>query len=234
MESITTTTWGYRVVSDTQIAFYHVLLPKIPLKKLKRRIPQIQRIQKHTDGSITLSLKQPGNHKTVVEKIVAFFDKKNQSTIDTLNYHYKMTPELRQLLKEWGLSIEAALGILLSYDKRITAVIKNDWELLNSYVGGLYLSPFTLFFYDTYAKVIHPVTGDNAAIRKVIEQRTASYLRSICEKMQLAKRETIGAMLLSYVSKKTGLSKEKITEIINEKSAQIKIPLHSPLFTYSL
>lgn len=234
MESVTTTTWGYKVISSTQIAFYHVLLPKIPIKKLKRRIPQIQKIQKHSDGSVTLSLKEAGTHTTVVNHIVAFFDKKNQGTLDTSNYHYKLKPELRQILKEWGLSLEACLGILLSYDKSITAGIKNDWELLNSYVGGLYLSPFTLFFYDTYAKVIHPVTGDNAAIRKTIEQRTASYLRSICEMMQKTKKDTIGVMLLSYVSKKTGLSKEEITQIINEKSAQIKIPLHSPLFTYSL
>lgn len=231
MQSVSTPTWGYKVLSDSQIAFYHILLSKIPVKALKRRISDIQSIKKQKDGSVTISLKSLGLHQHIVEKILSYIDTKNKSSLDTPFYYYKITPQLRQILRQWSLTIESSLAILLLQDKRIASHLQEDWHLINSYVGGVYLTPFTLFLYHDHAKVIHPVISENTALRKHIERLTASYVRILCIKIAKAPTDTIGKVILSYVQEKTGISQEKLIEIINIKSAGIKLPTYSPFFT---
>lgn len=233
MSSYTTSTWGYKILSDNKINFYHVLLPKIDLSSLTT-LPSIHAIKQQKDGSITISVNSSASSLNTVDEIVQFFSKKEQNFLDTPNYYYKVDTKTRQSLLTWGLAFQGCLALLLQFDSKIQEVLPDitfgNWQFINAATGGLYLEPYTVLLYESYPKVIHPVSVANYEARNCIEQTISSYIRKMLKHMQEAQPGLEGLALISMVEEKTKLSQKEITKIINDKSFGIKTPTFSPFF----
>ncbi len=229
MGSYSTNIWGYKLISDTQINFYHVLLPKVKLNSLSSYLPGTT-IEKHTDGSITISLSTPANPSIIVQKILAFFNAKSLNYLDTTNYYYKVDSSTRQLLKSWALSFEGCLALMLANDKDIKKHIDGNWQFTNAEVGGLFIAPFTLSLNYDHAKIIHPITTKNYEIRKLIEQKTAFFIRKMIKEITTAHPGFAGQAMLGTVEAKTGISSKEICKMINDLSFGIKNPDSCPFF----
>lgn len=231
MGSYTTPTWGYKIVSDRQIQFYHVLLPKIKTQALLRFIPHAKDIKHHKDGSITISLTNNAYPTIAVESVISFFEQKTNALLETPNYYYDVLLRTRRLLAQWALSFHGCLALMLVYNKEIKKIVTADWEFINSLCGGLYLPPYTLFLYQDRPKIIHPVSAQNSNERKIIEQETARLVRQMVKKVHEAQPGLTGLALLSLPEDKTRLKAGKICEIINNKSFGVKNPIYSPFFS---
>ncbi|MBI2190162.1 MAG: hypothetical protein HYY87_03565 [Candidatus Levybacteria bacterium] len=231
MGSYTTPTWGYKIVSDRQIQFYHVLLPKVKTQTLKRSIPYAQDIKNHKDGSITISLTADSYPTIAIEKVISFFEQKTNSLLETPDYYYKVPLRIKRLLTQWALTFQGCLALMLIHSKKIKKLIKNDFEFINSQCGGLYLAPYTLFLYQDRPKIIHPISAQNSNERKKIEQETARLVRGMIKKMREAQPGLTGLALLSMLEDKTRLKAGKICQIINGKSFGVVNPIYSPFFS---
>lgn len=234
MGSYTTPTWGYKIVSDRQIQFYHVLLPKVKTQQLLRFIPHAQDIKHHKDGSITISLTSDAYPTMAIEKVISFFDQKTNSFLETPNYYYEIPVRIRRSLTQWSLAFQGCLALMLVHNKEIKKNITGDWEFINSLSGGLYLPPYALFLYQDHPKIIHPVSAQNSNERKIIEQETARLVRQMVKKVREAQPGLTGLALLSLLEDKTRLKAGKICEIINNKSFGVKNPIFSPFFSEQL
>lgn len=226
----TTSTWGYKLLSDTLINFYHILLPKISTNSIRQYIPQIESISKQKDGSITLSVRSPLYSSLVLEKIISFFHYKEKDFIETPRYYYKVESHIRQTLKPWALSFEGCLALLISSDPQIKPLIDPQWQLLDSRAGGLYVPPYTLLLYASYPKILHPITIHNALKRRIIEQVTSKYVRRVIKLVSESQPGLEGLAMISLVASKTKLSSQEISEIVHEKSLHVKNPIFSPFF----
>lgn len=231
MKSFSTPTWGYKILSENQINFYHVLLPKVNVEAISRLLPSINHIQRRDDGSITLSLQEPHQLLTVVDSLRDFFAQKEQGFLDTPIYHYKIPRSTRQLLQGWGLSFEGCLAILLMHNPKIKSYFDANWQFINSQVGGLFISPYTIHLNIDHPKVLHPITVQNYEERKTIEQTIARTIRNMIKNITEAQPNLEGLALLSLVEEKTKLSQKEIRRIINEKSFGVKTPIYCPFFT---
>lgn len=231
MNSHSTQTWGYKIVSPHQVNFYHILLPKINLSSLAKKIPSIQYIKQQKDGSVTISFTQSTPVITTVDQIVEFFTTSEKKFLDTPTFTYKLTPALRRSLVQWALSFQGCLALLLTHDKAVSHLVDKNWHYINSPVGGLVLSHYTLFFYAHSVKIIHPTHVGNYEQRKLIEQTMTLYIRKALKRVGEAQRGMEGLALLAFVEEKTRLSQKEIAKIINEKSFGIATPKHSPFFT---
>lgn len=234
MHSHSTQTWGYKIVSPNQINFYHILMPKINLAALPKKIPSIQYIKHQKDGSVTISLDNTTSAITTVDQIVEFFTHTEKNYLDTPVFRYKIDPKLALSLKEWALSFQGCLALLMVKDQDIAKLVDKNWQFINSGVGGLVLSPFTIFFYADRAKIIHPTHVGNYEERKRIEQTLAILIRKAIRRIREAQSGQEGLALLSFVEEKTQLSQKEIAEIINEKSFGVITPNHSPFFNQNL
>lgn len=231
MSTYTTPRWGFKILTENSINFYHVLLPKIHLNSLHNILPQARSIQKQKDGSITISVPSSENPSRVVREIVSYLKEKEKDFLSSPDFYYKMGNSTRQSLRAWALSFEGCLGILLTSDKAIQPLLENaTWQFINSKVGGLYLAPFTLFLYEDHPKIIHPITIQNEAAREEIERITAQYIKSMVKRVEQAQNGFEGLALISYVEEKTGLTQEQIADHIHEKTAHVETPHYSPLF----
>ncbi|MBI2033400.1 MAG: hypothetical protein HYT10_02980 [Candidatus Levybacteria bacterium] len=228
METFTTPTWGYKIITNETLNFYHVLLPQVPLRALFEEIPVIEHIKQENDGSITISTHKEEIH-TVVQIIIGFFQAKALEFIDTPKSYYKIDSNKKHVLT-WGLTFEGCLGILLEHDPDINPLLQNSWEYINSYSGGLYLPPYTLLLYEDYPKIVHPVSINNFDARKTIEQKTSSMIRKMMKRINQAQEGLEGIALLSLIESKTPLSATDAVRILNNKSFQIKAPTYSPFF----
>lgn len=231
MGSYTTPTWGYKIVSDRQIQFYHVLLPKIKTQTLLRFIPHAQDIKHHKDGSITILLTSDAYPTIAIEKVISFFDQKTNDLLETPNYNYDVPVRTRRSLAQWSLAFQGCLALMLVHNREIKKNITGDWEFINSLSGGLYLPPYTLFLYQDHPKIIHPVSAQNSNQRKKIEQETARLVRQMVKKMREAQPGLTGLALLCLLEDKTRLKAGKICDIINNKSFGVKNPIYSPFFS---
>ena len=231
MNTYSTPTWGYKIVSDHQINFYHILLPKIDIQNLSQKIPYIQNISSQKDGSINISIKSAINPQSIVDAVAHFFTKKEQGFLETPIFHYKVEEGLRQTLLPWALSFQGCLALLLLTHPTTAKIIDPNWQYINAPTGGLYLSPFTLFLYTDHPKIIHPVGVGNFQSRKDIEQGTSLLIRKMIKIMTQAQPGHEGLALLSLVQDAAKLSSKEICRIINDKSFGIKQPIHSPFFT---
>lgn len=228
MDKYSTTTFGYKILSDNKINFYHILLPKIQLESLPHMLGEVQ---KQSDGTITITIPQSSRSLDVIEQLVSFFEKKSQDFLDTPKQYYKIDNGIRQTLKSWALSFEGCIALLLTHSQQIKLLIDSNWQFINSQTGGLFLSPYTLFFYENYPKIIHPISIQSYDTRKSIEAATAMFIRRILKRIFDAQPGLEGAALLSLVEEQTLLSPKKITSIINDKSFGIQTPSYSPFFT---
>ena len=228
MDRYSTTTFGYKILSDNKINFYHVLLPKVSLESLSQEIGQVQ---KQNDGTITVAIPPSSYSLNVIERLVSFFEKKRQDFLDTPKQYYKIDNGIRQTLKSWALSFQGCIALLLAHYQQTKPLIGSNWQFINSQTGGLFLSPYTLFFYKNYPKIIHPVTINSYDYRKTIEGAAAMFVRRAVKRIADAQPGLEGQALLSLIEEQTLLSSKKITSIINEKSFGIQTPTHSPLFS---
>ncbi len=229
MVGYSTPAYGYKIIGKRAINFYHCLLPKIRVQTISHTIPAIENIKQQSDGSITIYIEKNASFPQVINKLLEFFDQKGDHFLDTPNSYYKITPLRRQSLLSWAFAFEGCLALLLMNDKATKSVLK-DWQFINSHVGGLYLEPYTIFLYESYPKIIHPITIQNYENRKIIEQKVAYYIRRMIGRIEDAQPGLEGLALLSLVETKTNLSAKDIQRVINDKSFAIKTPNNSPFF----
>lgn len=230
MQSYTTSTWGYKILPNQNINFYHVLLSKVELDSVKKEIPYLQYLSQQSDGSITISIHFPSYTSIVIQNLVTFLEKKASEFLDTPDYNYKITLHQRQLLKEWSFAFLGCLSFLLVKESSIKTFIKPEWELINSYIGSIYLSPYTMLLYEDYPKIIHPVTLRNYESRNTIEKITTGFIEEICKKLDQAQKGYEGIAILLLLEKKTGASAKEIAYLINKKTNNLKHPNHTPIF----
>lgn len=230
MQGYTTDTWGYKILSDTTLSFYHVLLSQISLKELYDSLTNVQYITPRDDGSIFLRLEPLTDHQSVIVALQNFFEQKAKEHLDTPKAYYKIPSTTRQSLCTWSLAFEGCLAMLLLADGNTRPFLRGKWEYINSRSGGLYMAPYTILLYDEYPKVVHPITVQNYTIRKTIEQTIASSIRKIVKRIHEAHTGLEGLALLSLVEEKTSYSRTQITQIINEKSTGVKAPFYSQFF----
>lgn len=228
MNSFTTPTWGYKLISQSRITFYHVLLPKVDLSAFEKSLKYVRNIKKHRDGSISVFFPPDTSHEAVIEEIRSYFDKKENTFIETPQYHYKVDKKLRQTLKQWYLAFEGCLGLMLIHDEKVNDLFSPNWDFVNSSTGGIRLEPFTIHLFTDHAKVSEPVTVQNYDTRKLIELTAAAHIRTFIRNIQNAQPGFEGIAMLSVIERKTPLGRKDICRIINEKSFGIQHPGDSP------
>lgn len=225
-----TQTWGYKIISNRLLNFYHVDLKKIEPAKLYKYLPQVQRITAQKDGSITITFSSGYSLPFGLQKIISLFNKQSLQPLDCPDYHYKVPVNVKLVLKGWFLSFEACLLLLLSHDDQVNAYVDTEWELIDSPVGGLYAAPYTLFLYADHPKVIQPITAESYDTRDIIEQKAALFIRSLIGRIMDAQPGFEGQAMVSYVEEKLGLSKEDVSEKINALCKDVQVPLHASFF----
>lgn len=230
MNTYSNSMYGYKIISDNLINFYHILLPKISIETLQMCFPHVSSVKRQQDGSITIQVAPYSSSHIIVEELISYFNKKSLEFLETPKYYYKVDYNIRQSLKSWSLAFTGCLGLLLTHNPKITLQAEKKWHYINSRVGGLFLPPFTLFLYEDYPKVIHPVIPQNYDQRKTIEYITAHIVRSMITRVKEAQPGLEGIALLSFVETKTKLPPKEIRKIINEKSFTVQTPTYSPFF----
>lgn len=225
-----TQTWGYKIISNRLLNFYHVDLKKIESAKLYKYLPQVQRITAQKDGSITITFSSGYSLPFGLQKIISLFNRQSLEPLECPDYHYRVPVSIKSVLKGWFLSFEASLLLLLLHDEQVASLVETQWELIDSPVGGLYAAPYTLFLYADHPKVIQPITADSYDTRDIIEQKTALFIRSLIGRILDAQPGFEGQALVSYVQEKLGLSKDEVSEKINVLCKDIQVPLHAPFF----
>ena len=221
--------WSYKTISDTTISMYHVVFTKVPLDEIRRDIVGAKYIEKKDDGSLVIELYDQYTPETL-RKILAILDEKASQFLEVPNFYYYVDKPTRDILKEWFLAFQGCLAFLLSEHPGIKHLL-SDWQFINSYAGGIYLNPFTLFLYSDHPKIIHPVTVRNYDERSMIENITAATIRAMVGRLKEAQPGYEGMALLSMVKDKTNLDQKEIVKRINDKCYGIVTPKHSPFFS---
>lgn len=232
MNRYITPTWGYKIVSDREISFYHILLEKIPVRELYQVVKDASGIKKQPDGSIMIFIQEASTPETVVHQVRTYLEQRGQALLETNNYYYVIDEVTQRVLKEWALTVEGAIALLLVHDKKLAPLLSGEWELINSPIGGLYLAPYTLIFYEDHPKILHPIAIGNMEDRKHIEIAAASYIRKIVKRVKEAQKGQEGLALVSLLEEKTMLSIQEIASTINRKARNVMTPKRSPLFSH--
>lgn len=225
-----TDTWGYTILSNTSINFFHVLLPKVDRKTLLESLSHVRDISKNEDGSVTITFTSGSSLPFGLKDLISFFEEQTK-LLDSTKYSFDVSPKTRNNLKSWFVALEGALGVLLTHDQELKTAFHVEWEIINSNIGGLYIAPYTIFLYENYSRVIKPVTTRNFDIRKQIEQKTAKFVRGIIRRMEAAQPGMEGVAIVSYVEEKTVATESAITDLIYKKCIGIKTPEYAPFFT---
>ncbi len=214
-----TSSWGYKILSENSLTFYHALLPKISLSSLYEFIPQAKHIVYQEDGSIVISLSNSFIPSKVVGKILSLIEEKSKEYLNTPNYYYRIDKSVRQMLKPWALAFEGCLGVVLKHDTNTKKYFKYRWEFLHGPEGGIFLEPYTLILKSEFPKIIHPITPETYDARERIEQSATTTMRALVKRFLEAQPGFEGKAILSYVEEKLETPVKKIVAIIDEKTA---------------
>lgn len=227
----TTSHWGYEVLPNSRIKFFHIILPKMRRAKISFSLPGIESIETTDDGSILLSPFPWAHVPAIMENVISFFEKKSIDFLDTPQATYMVSGDTKKILRQWFLAFEGCIGIMLAADKKIQVLRDNiQWKFINAKTGGLYLAPYTLFFYKDYAKIIHPVTVSTIDDRLLIEKTAAHFVQQLSNRVRDAQVGFEGMAMLSLVEEKTQFDRKQILTVINDKAFYMVNPSNSPFF----
>lgn len=229
MDHYSNTTWGYKLVNENTLNFYHVLLPKIDTRALMHVLHN-DFFFMEKDASLTVLLSDKTTAAKAVEKLLLFFKQKEDDFTTTPSNIVRADNKIRTLLKCWSLAFFGCIAILLVSDEAVSKSVSKNWEYINSNTGGLYLHPFTLIFEQHSARIIHPVTMQNYDSRIRIETAACSYMQKIITRIEDAQRGFEGVAMISLVKERTGMSTGEIAQLINKKSFGVQNPAHCPFF----
>lgn len=228
MENFSQANWGFKQLTKTRVTFYHPLLYKYTHQLIPYLSPGFK-LKENEDGSITIIVASPFRAKTVIQEMVAFFNKLDTQSFETSHHGYRIPSKVKPVLKGMPLAFEGCVAIILMSDVQNSTWMSDKWQFINSGIGGLFIDPFTLLFYTDYVKVIHPVTSQNYYMRDRIERIAATAVGKIMQWVEEAQPGYEGLAMLSYVEEKTRISRKKIVEIINQKANQVQDPKYFPL-----
>ncbi len=231
MNSYTTPTWGYKIISENEINFYHILISKISLDMLKASLPSLESIRYEKDGSITVLISAGSNIQLTAERIIEFVNKISFTHLDTPKFYYKIDSRVSQILKPWALTFEGCLAILLTHDTQLPQLINSHWELSNSTIGGIIVGLYTLLLHASYPQIIHPITLQNYQLRYDIEQKTTEYVKKMIKRITQAQPGYEGLAILSMLEEKTNIDKSILIKTLQDKTFNIQAPVTSPFFS---
>lgn len=229
MDTKITKEWGYRILSPTSLNFYHIILPKIGIKNLSENLHNFASIELLPDKSVLITTETPLDRELLTAELEHLLEGMETRFAQTQKFTYKVTKKHKDFLKNWFFSIEGGIALIIIAKCENLKLKPYDFELINSPIGGVYLHPFTILFYDDHAKVIHPIKVSNFFLREQIEKDISMSVRGILKRVEESQRGFEGLALLSYIQERTGLSPKLIGSIINEKARMISLPKHSPL-----
>lgn len=229
MDTKITKEWGYRLISPTSLNFYHIILPQIGIKTLTENLHNFKSIELMADKSVLITTETPLDREFLIRELEELLKSMEQQFAQTQNFIYKIDGLHKDFIKNWFLSIEGGIALIIIAKCEELNLGHYDFELINSTVGGIYLHPFTILFYDDHAKVIHPIKISNFFLREQIEKTISISMNGILQRVEDSQRGFEGLALLSYVLEKTGHPPKLIGNIINEKARIVTLPKHSPL-----
>lgn len=230
MDTKITREWGYRVLSPTSLNFYHILLPQIGSKFITEKIKNFKEMEFKEDKSVVIHTQTPMDLQILITDMESLLLNLETQFAQTDKFTYKIYPMHKDFLKNWFLAIEGAIALIVIAQCELLKLKYYDFELINSEVGGIYLHPFTILFYENYAKVIHPIRVNNYFLREQIERTISTSMRTILQRVSDSRPGFEGLAITSYVQEKTKLPQDMITKLINEKAHSIRIPKYSPIF----
>ena len=230
MDTKITKEWGYRFLTPTSLNFYHILLPQLGVSFLKIKLNNFKEIELKEDKSVVIYCETPLDLQLLTKELENLLLHMDAQFAQVSNFTYKIYPIHRNFLKNWFLALEGAIGLIVASQCESLRINPQDFELINSEVGGIYIHPFTILFYENYAKVIHPIRVNNYFIREQIERTISMAMRGILQRAGESRPGYEGLAISSYVEEKTKLSHDLVVKIINEKSATVRAPKYSPLF----
>ncbi|KKP95033.1 MAG: hypothetical protein US02_C0014G0002 [Candidatus Levybacteria bacterium GW2011_GWA2_36_13] len=220
--------WGIEEISENKIDFYHVLLSRHSVKTLAKNITSFQEIACDSNEKFSLVFEQSEKDK-VNKELLNFLIKLESKFLNTPIHGYTLSPKFNNFLKEYFLAFEASLALILMFKVLNREFLTEDWHLLNSTIGGIFVNPYTIVLNEDHAKVIHPINFENYYERNEIERIIAVSIKGIMERVEEADPKHLGEALLSYIKDKTGLDSKTIAEIIDRKSQGIRLATNSPL-----
>ena len=230
METKVNREWGYRILTPTSLNFYHILLPQIGLKFLTKNLNNFKEIEFKEDKSVVITAETPMDLQILIQELESLLKNMETQFAQTDDFSYRIYPMHRKFLKDWLLSIESSIALIVISQCSALRLNPYDFELINSQVGGIYLHPFTVLFYEDHAKVIHPIRVNNFFLREHIERTISISMRGILQRVEQAQEGLEGMALISYVEEKTKLPASLIAKIVNEKAKMVANPKYSPLF----
>jgi len=221
MQQLVTTYYGYKILSKDSFEFYHVLLKKVTLKEILLNIKGVIEVSKKTDGTLRIKAQDPA---AAINNLIRFFENKEQHFLETPDQKFVFDEYSYHILKEWAIAYQTCIALILTGDPTLLPSYNQEWSLLDSKAGGIYIKPFTIMFFNNCAKVIHPVSLANYNSRKQIEERIAKYTNNMINIFKKQKRTQIGESLIAYTQALTGLNKNIIVKIINNQSEKLNGP----------
>ncbi len=230
MDTKITKEWGYRILSPTTINLYHIILPQVGIRFLSKNLRNFKEIEFLEDKSALITADTPIELRLLISELENLLTNMGASFAQTEKFTYKIDPDQKEFLKNWFLSVEGGIALIVISVCEELKLSPYDFELINSAVGGIYLHPFTVLFYEDHAKVIHPVRVGNFFQRENIERAISMSMRGILQRVRQSQRGFEGLALLSYIQEKTKLAPKLIGSIINEKAQLASFPKYSPLF----
>jgi hypothetical protein len=231
MISYSTKNWGYTILSNRLIRFNHVLLPRVQIKRLTQLLPHVQEIVYQKDNSIAITFASGSALPQGLQKLISFFDSETANLVETQDYVYKIKPATRALLKEWFLALEGCLALLLIHNADIQPHLASaDWAFLDIETGGIQVGNNNLILYESHAKVLNAITPQTYRVRNMIEQKAAIFLQGMIRRVEDAQPGFVGLAMQSYVSMKTKIPPQELSEIIHKKSLRIQNPSKAPFF----
>lgn len=182
------------------------------------------------DKSIVITTETPIELEILIKDLENILENFEMLFAQTENYTYKVSLKNKIFLRDWFLSVEGAIALIVLCLSSSLRMKPYDFELINSNVGGIYIHPFTILFHADHAKIIHPIQVSNFFLREQIERIIATSMKGILQRVGEAQEGYEGLALLSYVEEKTKLSPAFIARIINEKTRKVITPKYSPMF----
>ena len=229
MDTKITKEWGYRILSPTSLNFYHIILGQIGLGSLIENLRNFKSIELLWDKSVLITTETPLDLQILVVELQELLQGMGAKFAQTQKFSYKITKKHKDFLKNWFLSIEGGIALMIIAKCYELKLKPYDFELIDSKVGGLYIHPFTILFDWDHAKVIHPIRVSNFFLREKIEKDISIFMRGILQRVEDSQRGFEGLALLSYIQERTDLSPKLIGNIINEKARMVSQPKLSPL-----
>ena len=229
MYKYTTNPWGYKIVSDNAISFYHSVLPKIELTKVHTILPHAQKIVKQQDGGMFVSFPFPVYPGVVAKKLLTTLEEEAGLYMETKPSRYAIDEALRDTIKPFFLAFQGCIALLLVNDFTL-AVYKKEWSFSNTQTGEVYIGIYSLRLYKEFSKIVNPITPETYDTRTLLEQTITGHIRSLCKRIQQAQPEYEGIAMLSYVEEKTMLQQKEINKRIDTRCFDIIYPSKSPFF----